>query len=321
VHHHKSLLNAEWSSQFLVLMCKSREAPIDGDGCVVELWLVYQRRQGWCSRSACSLDSEFRISDPLFRIFDIVARSEHRYHWPSRLWCRWRETMGNSSSSASRHQDDTVDYGALVPQGVYTGPRDWNQAIVSQFIAQRKLAPFYRPLEDYEDAWDDDQILAARKEFPDPSVEQSDASSRIDQPSSASSFHGSSKSGNSKRPGSAKEFRPDAAIYRGAVECPICFLVRQLVHKRCDADNLRHPCSTTLAILITLDAATRLSAQNVLCKSNGQSPRPPILFRNPRHVLIVFKKTLGSCTNLLSGELELGVKDMSVLPVGPHLLD
>lgn len=137
--------------------------------------------------------------------------------------------MGNSSSSGSRHQDDTVDYGALVPQGVYTGPRDWNQAIVSQLIAQRKMAPFYRPLEDYEDAWDDDQILAARKEFPDPSLEQTDAGSRIDQGSSASSFHGSSKSSHSKRPSSAKEFRPDAAIYRGAVECPICFLVRKLL--------------------------------------------------------------------------------------------
>ncbi|KAH6919045.1 zf-C3HC4 type zinc finger protein [Coprinopsis sp. MPI-PUGE-AT-0042] len=143
--------------------------------------------------------------------------------------------MGNSSSSGSRHQDDTVDYGALVPQGVYTGPRDWNQAIVSQFIAQRKLAPFYRPLEDYEEEWDDDQILAARKEFPDPSGEQTDASSRTDQGSSASSFHGNSKSSHAKRPGSAKEFRPEAAIYRGAVECPICFLFypRNINHSRC----------------------------------------------------------------------------------------
>lgn len=143
--------------------------------------------------------------------------------------------MGNSSSSGSRHQDDTVDYGALVPQGVYTGPRDWNQAIVSQSIAQRKLAPFYRPLEDYEDEWDDDQLLAARKEFPDPTAEQAETAITTSQPTSASSVHGSSKSAHGKRPVSAKEFRPEAAVYRGAVECPICFLYypRNINHSRC----------------------------------------------------------------------------------------
>jgi len=127
--------------------------------------------------------------------------------------------MGNSSSSGRGHQDESVDYGSLVPQGVYTGPRDWNQAIVSQLIVQRKLAPFYRPLEDYEDNWDDDQILAARKELTDP--ENPDAVTRIE--ATASSHHSGSKS---KRPGALKEpAKPEAQVYRGAVECPICFLV------------------------------------------------------------------------------------------------
>ena len=58
--------------------------------------------------------------------------------------------MGNSSSSGRGHHDDTVDFGYLTPQGIYTGPRDWNQSIVTQHIIDRKLAPFYRPLEDYE---------------------------------------------------------------------------------------------------------------------------------------------------------------------------
>jgi len=124
--------------------------------------------------------------------------------------------MGNSSSSSSRgHHDETVDYGALVPQGVYTGPRDWNQAVVSQFITSRRLAPFYRPLEDYEDSWDDDQILAARKEFLD--SDRSETVTRTEHPQSPQ---------RSKRPGSLKEpARPEAQLYRGAVECPICFLV------------------------------------------------------------------------------------------------
>lgn len=107
-----------------------------------------------------------------------------------------------------------VDYGSLQPQGVYTGPQDWNQSVVTQLIVARKIAPFYRPLEEYEESWDDDQILAARKELPE-SSENSDTAARGD----------GVRSSHSKRPNGGKEFRPDAAVYRGATECPICFLV------------------------------------------------------------------------------------------------
>jgi hypothetical protein len=134
--------------------------------------------------------------------------------------------MGNSSSSGRGHHDESVDYGSLVPQGVYTGPRDWNQAIVSQAIVARRLAPFYRPLEDYEESWDDDQILAARKELPDP--DSADTVTRIE---AAATQHRSSK-----RPSSLKEpAKPEAQIYRGAVECPICFLYYppNINHSRC----------------------------------------------------------------------------------------
>ncbi|KAL1665277.1 hypothetical protein GGF50DRAFT_114344 [Schizophyllum commune] len=141
--------------------------------------------------------------------------------------------MGNSSSSAShRHQDDTVDFGFLTPQGVYTGPRDWNQAIVSQLICARKLAPFYRPLEDYEEDWDDDTILAHRKQPPQNADMLSDANTafRVESSTSSSSLR------SSKRPPLTKESaKNEAAIYRGAVECPICFLYYppNINHSRC----------------------------------------------------------------------------------------
>ncbi|KDR81807.1 hypothetical protein GALMADRAFT_207202 [Galerina marginata CBS 339.88] len=136
--------------------------------------------------------------------------------------------MGNSSSSGRGHHDESVDYGSLVPQGVYTGSRDWNQAIVSQLIVARKLAPFYRPLEDYEESWDDDQILAARKELPDP--DSGDVVTRIEATATTASSY------KSKRPGSLKEpAKPEAQVYRGAVECPICFLYYppNINHSRC----------------------------------------------------------------------------------------
>lgn len=122
--------------------------------------------------------------------------------------------MGNSSSSSGRgHHDESVDCGSLFPQGVYTGPQDWDQSIVSHLIIARKLAPFYRPLEDYDDSWDDEQISAAKKELPD-----------FD---NSESLTHASQSNRSRRPGALKECtKLEAQIYRGAVECPICFLVR-----------------------------------------------------------------------------------------------
>ncbi|KAI0315515.1 hypothetical protein OF83DRAFT_348274 [Amylostereum chailletii] len=127
------------------------------------------------------------------------------------------DAMGNSASSSSRGpQDETVDYGYLTPQGVYTGPRDWNESVVGQAIVDRKLAPFYRPLEDYEESWDDEKILASRKELPTPESESPtrDTASIVPR----HSHH--------KRPSVVKEptRNPEAAIYDGAVECPICFL-------------------------------------------------------------------------------------------------
>jgi hypothetical protein len=146
--------------------------------------------------------------------------------------------MGNTASSGGRGtQEDSVDFGCLTPQGVYSGPRDWNHAIVTQLICERKLAPFYRPLEDYEDNWDDDQILAARKELPESESGHSESSTTSRHESTHSN---GSKQSHGKRPAIAKDgIRcPDAAIYRGAVECPICFLVRyHLLYKSGVADN------------------------------------------------------------------------------------
>ena len=133
--------------------------------------------------------------------------------------------MGNTSSSGRGHHEETVDFGYLTPQGIYTGPRDWNQAIVTQLIIDRKLAPFYRPLEDYDDSWDDDQIMAAMKESQQP--DNADAESTITRAESAS-IHSSSSRTHHKRPSTASRAeppRPEAAVYRGAAECPICFLV------------------------------------------------------------------------------------------------
>ncbi|EKM55661.1 uncharacterized protein PHACADRAFT_256442 [Phanerochaete carnosa HHB-10118-sp] len=144
--------------------------------------------------------------------------------------------MGNASSSGRSHHDETVDFGYLTPQGIYTGPRDWNQAVVTQLIIDRKLAPFYRPLEDYDESWDDEQILAAMKEPPQAEgADGSESSTRAD----SGSLHSTTSRTHHKRPSAtAKEQQArhlEAGVYRGAIECPICFLYYppNINHSRC----------------------------------------------------------------------------------------
>lgn len=144
--------------------------------------------------------------------------------------------MGNSASSSRGHQDETVDYGFLTPQGVYTGTPDWNQQIVTQLIIERRLAPFYRPLEDYDDNWEDEQILAARKPPPESSdVATSESGARPEHANPPPTPSRPSQSQANRRPGALKEASrlPEAMVYRGAVECPICFLVSNIrrLHK------------------------------------------------------------------------------------------
>lgn len=61
---------------------------------------------------------------------------------------------GPSSSSSSAQQTprrsypSSIDGGALEPQGVYTGPQDYDHDVVKTAIVQRKLMPFYKGLDD-----------------------------------------------------------------------------------------------------------------------------------------------------------------------------
>ncbi|KAF8559621.1 hypothetical protein OG21DRAFT_468155 [Imleria badia] len=167
--------------------------------------------------------------------------------------------MGNAGSSSGRpHHDDTVDYGHLSPQGVYTAPRDWNHPIVTQLIVDRKLAPFYRPLEDYNDDWDDEQILAARKVFPDSESAISDAPAARPDPKPSPA---------PKRTSTLKEPSryPEAALYRGAVECPICFLYYppNINYSRCCDQAICTECF--VLIKRTEPTATHLVSEPAAC--------------------------------------------------------
>lgn len=79
--------------------------------------------------------------------------------------------------------NEQVDGGYLVPQGVYTGPQDFDLGVVKALMTSRKLAPFFRGLQDYEDDWTDRQLMAAIRGFPIP--DSSEAANTEPSPSSA----------------------------------------------------------------------------------------------------------------------------------------
>ncbi|KAH7912140.1 hypothetical protein BJ138DRAFT_1084198 [Hygrophoropsis aurantiaca] len=173
--------------------------------------------------------------------------------------------MGNSASSSGRgHHDDSVDYGHLSPQGVYTGTRDWNHSIVTQLIVDRKLAPFYRPLEDYNDDWDDEQIMAARRELPECSDSGHSDAPTAPRPEARDT---SRPNGHPKRPGALKEPSrcPEAAVYRGAVECPICFLYypSNMNRSRCCDQSICTECF--VQIKRTEPTATHMVSEPAAC--------------------------------------------------------
>lgn len=100
-------------------------------------------------------------------------------------------------------QDSNVDGGGLVPlTGIYpSSPQDWLHDVVQRLIVDRKLAPFYRGLEDWdEDDFDRDEIDKALDKV------------------------GDSESKEMRAKYDPKRRQEEAGMYKKTSECPICFL-------------------------------------------------------------------------------------------------
>lgn len=99
--------------------------------------------------------------------------------------------------------------------------------MVGKLIVDRKLAPFYRPLEDYEPDWDDETILRNRKVKPGEEALPPPVSMPV---SGAAPTSGkSSIKGKSVADRRESQRMSEAEVYHGATECPICFMVRLFV--------------------------------------------------------------------------------------------
>ncbi|KAK7727273.1 SNF1-interacting protein [Diaporthe eres] len=83
-------------------------------------------------------------------------------------------------------REEHVDGGYLVTMGVYVGPEDYSKQMVRQLQIERKVAPFWRGLNDFDDQWAEHQIIAAARGLPIPPAGQTPPDELIPRPLSSS---------------------------------------------------------------------------------------------------------------------------------------
>ncbi|KAI1298354.1 hypothetical protein F5Y03DRAFT_269866 [Xylaria venustula] len=69
-------------------------------------------------------------------------------------------------------KEEHVDGGYLVTMGIYTASEDFSKPVVRQLQIERKIAPFWRGLDDFKDTWAEHQIIAAARGLEIPPADQ-----------------------------------------------------------------------------------------------------------------------------------------------------
>ncbi|RMZ83778.1 hypothetical protein DV738_g1067, partial [Chaetothyriales sp. CBS 135597] len=83
-----------------------------------------------------------------------------------------RERQARLKERARSMREESVDGGYLVTQGVYVGPEDYNKAIVRQLMIERRVAPFWKGLNDFSESWTEHQLMAAARGLDIPPADQ-----------------------------------------------------------------------------------------------------------------------------------------------------
>ncbi|KAK3904230.1 hypothetical protein C8A05DRAFT_13878 [Staphylotrichum tortipilum] len=93
-----------------------------------------------------------------------------------------RDRVARIAERERSMKEELVDGGYLVTLGTYTSPEDFNKQIVRQLVIERKLAPFWRGLNDFDDQWTEPQIIAAARGLPIPAADQTPPEELIPRP-------------------------------------------------------------------------------------------------------------------------------------------
>ncbi|KAJ5951807.1 uncharacterized protein N7479_010220 [Penicillium vulpinum] len=99
-----------------------------------------------------------------------VATLEHRRETKQEREVRRleKERVARLKERERSMKEEHVDGGYLVTQGVYVGTEDYNKVVVRQLMIERRLAPFWRGLNDFSESWAEHQIMAAARGMPIP---------------------------------------------------------------------------------------------------------------------------------------------------------
>ncbi|KAF5006672.1 hypothetical protein FDECE_6964 [Fusarium decemcellulare] len=79
-----------------------------------------------------------------------------------------RERVARAKERERSIREEHVDGGYLVTLGTYTGTEDFSKPVVRQLQIERKLAPFWRGLNDWSPSWNEHQLIAAARGLPIP---------------------------------------------------------------------------------------------------------------------------------------------------------
>ncbi|KAK4158844.1 hypothetical protein QBC43DRAFT_138886 [Cladorrhinum sp. PSN259] len=93
-----------------------------------------------------------------------------------------KERVARIAERERSMKEEHVDGGFLVTMGTYTNPEDFNKQIVRQLQIERKIAPFWRGLNDVDDQWTEPQIIAAARGLPVPPADQTPPEELIPRP-------------------------------------------------------------------------------------------------------------------------------------------
>ncbi|ORX94576.1 hypothetical protein K493DRAFT_337737 [Basidiobolus meristosporus CBS 931.73] len=157
--------------------------------------------------------------------------------------------MGNVNT---KKEEESVDGGGFQPHGIYSAPQDFDHKAVRKLIQDRRLSPFYKGQPDLEflkvAATDSQRNRTKRRSS---SVRSRNSSARLTL----------------------------TDLYRGAVECPICFLYypRNINYSRC----CEQPICTECFVQIKRPEATGTPAVCPFCVR----PHFGVLYKPPKDVM------------------------------------
>lgn len=79
-----------------------------------------------------------------------------------------RERVVRAKERERSIREEHIDGGFLVTLGTYTGTEDFSKTVVRQLQIERKMAPFWRGLNDWSESWAEHQLIAAARGLPIP---------------------------------------------------------------------------------------------------------------------------------------------------------